>query len=129
MVNHIQRGSYRLIIIPDLKNLNKFMTEHERLELLLSIDVIYHLLEDDVFEEYMSNLFSISNKYVIIYSCDDYDNINNASHVKQRKFTEYVDNKYPQWSLFSFIKNEYPFDKNNPNITSWSDFYIYRKSN
>ncbi len=37
-------------------------------ELVLSCDVIYHLIEDSVYEEYMKNLFSMSKKYVIIYA-------------------------------------------------------------
>src|SRR5262245_35280817 len=34
----------------------------------LSLDVIYHLVEDDVFDKYMRLLFDASTEYVIIYS-------------------------------------------------------------
>jgi hypothetical protein len=37
-------------------------------ELALSLDVIYHLTTRDVFMKYLHDLFSLSNKYVIIYS-------------------------------------------------------------
>ena len=37
-------------------------------DLAISPDVIYHLLEDKIFETYMQNLFNSSNKYVCIYS-------------------------------------------------------------
>ena len=40
-------------------------------DLTLSLDVIYHLIEDDVFHDYMSKLFDSSKKFVIIYSSND----------------------------------------------------------
>ena len=42
-------------------------------DLSLSLDVIYHLVEDDVFEYYMRTLFEASNGYVIIYASDSDD--------------------------------------------------------
>lgn len=39
-----------------------------RSELVLSCDVIYHLIEDNIYKKYMKKLFSMSKKYVIIYS-------------------------------------------------------------
>lgn len=39
---------------------------HHMAELVLSLDVIYHLIEDRVFEDYMQRLFEASSKYVII---------------------------------------------------------------
>ena len=40
-------------------------------DLSLSLDVIYHLIEDEVFNSYMKQLFDSSKKFVIIYSCND----------------------------------------------------------
>ncbi len=94
-------------------------------DLALSLDVIYHLVEDDVFELYMRRLFGSSAKYVCIYSCDFEKE--HAKHVKCRKFTEYVDNNFNEWKLKTIIKNDYPYDETKPNTTSWSDFYIYEK--
>ena len=96
-------------------------------ELTLSLDVIYHLVEDKVFSEYINTLFSASKKYVIIYS----SNINNtkelhAKHVLHRNFSKYVDNNLTKWKLIKKIKNKYPL-KNNPINESLADFYIYKK--
>ena len=40
----------------------------QKADLVLSLDVIYHLVEDEVYEKYMRQLFESSNKYVCIYS-------------------------------------------------------------
>lgn len=95
-------------------------------ELILSLDVIYHLIEDEVFHQYMMNLFSLSTKYVIIYSSNHEEN--KAPHVKCRKFTDWIDNHLEQESIQTlYIPNIYPFNSSMPEETSMSDFYIYER--
>jgi tRNA G46 methylase TrmB len=96
-------------------------------DLVISCDVIYHLIEDDVYMEYMKNLFNMSNKYVMIYSKNE--NLNHLQHVKFRKFEEYINVNCHGWSLIKHIPNKYPqliIGQDNEN-TSPSDFYIYEK--
>lgn len=95
-------------------------------DLVMSLDVIYHLIEDEVYESYMNQLFNASKKYVIIYS-SDYDKEVDV-HVKCRKFSTWVEKyKRPHWKLKEHIKNKYPFNPKDPNNTSMSDFFIYEK--
>ena len=96
-------------------------------ELGLSCDVIYHLIEDDIYEKYMNNLFSMSNKYIIIYAKDE--DKKHSEHVKFRKFTSYIERNFQDWELIEHIPNKYPQLKlgNNNDKTSPSDFYIYKK--
>ena len=97
----------------------------EKGELSLSLDVIYHLVEEDIFETYMSNLFSSSDKYVCIYSCDFDDDVN--IHVKCRKFSKWIEQHQPNWQLERIIKNIYPYDGSDITASSWSDFYFYSR--
>jgi len=96
-------------------------------ELVLSCDVIYHLIEDDIYKEYMDNLFSMSNRYVIIYAKNE--DINHAVHVKFRKFSNYIESNLPEWQLIKHIPNKFQQLKlgQNNDKTSPSDFYIYEK--
>jgi len=41
--------------------------------LTISLDVIYHLVEDKIFEDYMNRLFDSAQAYVIIYSSNSDD--------------------------------------------------------
>lgn len=104
-------------------NINKDL----KADLVLSCDVIYHLIEDNVYKEYMNNLFSMSNKYVIIYAKDE--DINHAVHVRFRKFSNYIESNFSDWKLIKHIPNKYPQLKlgENNDKTSSSDFYIYKK--
>jgi hypothetical protein len=86
-------------------------------ELVLSCDVIYHLIEEHVYKEYMEKLFSMSKKYVIIYAKNE--NINHAVHVKFRKFSNYIESNLPEWTCKEHIIN-----KVKPEA---SGFYIYEK--
>lgn len=97
-----------------------------RADLTLSIDVIYHLIEDEVFHEYMVALFSSSERYVIIYSTD-FDEDNNY-HEKRRKFTKWVESNAPDWELYHKIENKYPHDSKDLINTSEADFYFFRKN-
>jgi len=65
--------------------------KEERAELVLSLDVIFHLIEDEIFEKYMKTLFDASDKFIIIYSSNREDNGETAAHFKHRRFTEWID--------------------------------------
>lgn len=96
-------------------------------ELSLSLDVIYHLVEDDVFNNYMMTLFAAATRYVVIYSSNDTpDSDVAASHVRHRCFTDWVKNRQPQWRLFKKVSNRYPF-RGDYRHGSFSDFYFFEK--
>jgi hypothetical protein len=97
-----------------------------RAELALSLDVIFHLVEEEIFDSYMNHLFDSAEKYVVIYSSNRTD-IESAPHVKHRRFTDWIEKNRPDWELFSFKKNDYVFDPERPEETSFSDFYFYVK--
>jgi SAM-dependent methyltransferase len=99
---------------------------NETANLTLSLDVIYHLVEDDVFISHMNRLFDSSKKFVMIYSSnvDEYEKFQ-IGHVRHRQFSKWVDSK-PEWKLIQHIPNIYPFVENDEN-TSCADFYIYEK--
>jgi hypothetical protein len=100
----------------------------EQAELTLSLDVIYHLTENEVFELYMNRLFNASTRYVIIYS----SNTNQQEkiqppHVRHRKFTDYIETNLNGWKLLEYIPNKFPY-KGDGNKGSFADFYIYEKA-
>ena len=94
-------------------------------DLSMSIDVIFHLVEDEVFDEYMRNVFRNGLRYVIIYSSNfDKDQI---LHEKDRKFSEWVEANEKGWRFIKKIDNKYKMDDKDLDNTSKSDFYIYEK--
>lgn len=104
----------------------KDYNDDEKAELVISLDVIFHLIEDDVFEQHMQNLFKASEKYIIIYSSNKNVISHEFKHVKHRKFIDWIDKNETNWKMKEFIPNKYPFNGNSQE-SSFSDFYIFEK--
>gem|GEM_PF-3504595 len=105
----------------------------QQAELSMSLDVIYHLIEDGIYEKYMSTLFCASTRFVIIYASNNEEyNMSiskHAPHVYHRKFTDWVEKNMGQtFVLHKIIPNNYPFDVQDQTNTSFADFYIFRRS-
>jgi len=98
---------------------------NEKCQLALSLDVIYHLVEDEVFHNYMKTLFSAAEKFVIIYSSNtDDQSLTSAIHVRHRKFTLWVESNCPDWKLLKHLPNKYPYNGDTTK-TSFADFYFF----
>lgn len=101
--------------------------QNQKADLTLSLDVIFHLVEDSVFQEYMNRLIHASNKYVIIYSSDSDENPHaEVLHVKHRKITRWMKENYPNWKLIEHIPNKYPY-QGDYKEGSFADFFVYEK--
>ena len=99
----------------------------QKADLTLSLDVIYHLVEDDVFENYIRLLFDSSQKYVILYSSNVDANRFSSPHVRHRKFTLWIEANLLGWDLIKHIQNPYTDDRNTKEHSN-ADFFIYQKS-
>jgi len=97
---------------------NEYYTLSFKFDLALSLDVIYHLVDDVVYEKYMNDLFSSSNRFVIIYSSNTQEMYNN-SHVYGRNFTDYIDMNFTQAKLIYSEVNPYP-------TASSASFFVYQ---
>lgn len=94
-------------------------------ELTLSLDVIYHLIEDRVYHRYMEDLFQSALKYVIIYSSNKKGN--QSYHERMRDFTSWVTAYQPTFKLIQKVPNPYPYNPADEEGTSQSDFFIYER--
>ena len=84
-------------------------------QLSLSLDVIYHLVEDEVYEKYMRYLFSVASQFVIIYAWDVEEEKN--YHVRHRNFSKWIKENIPDFQLKERITK-----------TPYCDFFIYEKN-
>jgi len=97
-----------------------------RADLALSLDVIYHLVEDDVFEAYMRQLFAAAERFVIVYSTDRDEDVP-APFIRHREFTAWVRAHCPDWTLIEAIPNRHA-DELDDRVTSAPDFFIYART-
>ena len=100
----------------------------ESADLVLSLDVIYHLIEDDIFERYVNDLFAAARRNVIIYSSNSDDNRGyEGTHVKHRKFTDWIEQNISGWQIKEHIPNRYPYEGDYTK-GSFADFFIYEST-
>ena len=99
--------------------------------------MIFHLIEDEVFENYMRALFGAAKKFVIIYSSDSDDNsatTDAAIHFKNRVFTHFVKENFPEWTLREKLENPHKIQSGKvttpeeAEVASVSDFHFFEKS-
>ena len=88
-------------------------------QLALSLDVIYHLLEDDVYRRYLGDLFNSAERHVIIYS-SNHEVPASAEHVRHRAFLRDVEAGFPAFRLVRRIDNALPSQ-------SFADFYVFTR--
>ena len=67
-------------------------------DLALSLEVIFHLVEDEVFEDYMARLFDSARRYVVI-CCSDTEVGTGGPHERHRPFTPWIERNRPGWTL------------------------------
>jgi hypothetical protein len=93
----------------------------------MSLDVIYHLVEDSVYDEYMARLVAAAERFVCVYS-SNVDRTSPDTHVRHRVFTDWMKQHAPNWRLLSKVNNPFPEDPGKPDQTSWADFYFYERA-
>ena len=69
-----------------------------RADLALSMEVLFHLVEREVFEDHLRLLFSSARRWVVICS-NDTDGGERVAHERHRSFTPWVAEHEPGWEL------------------------------
>jgi hypothetical protein len=95
----------------------------EQAEMAVSLDVVYHLLEDTIYEQYMADLFSAATRLVVVYSSDSEEPAE-WPEVRHRRFTGWVADNAPSWKLARRIPNRFPYVYGDVD-SSWADFYVF----
>lgn len=78
----------------NIRNLGKIERQKHTLSpvLVISFDVIFHLVEDEIYDEYLARLEQLSENYSLIYSTD-FDAKASQAHVRHRNFSKDLLNK------------------------------------
>lgn len=80
----------------------------EQADLALSLDVVYHLVEDDVYDEYMTRLFSSARRFVIIYSSDEPVSSRTLPHVRHRSVSTDVASRFQSFARMRELEDGLP---------------------
>ena len=95
-------------------------------DLSLSMDVIFHLVEDPVYNTYLDRLFAAAERYVLIYSTSADLRDTGVPHVRHRDVAADVRKLFPQFERMAAAEESLPspvrFDRGLP-----TRFFIYQR--
>ena len=95
-----------------------------RAEMSMSLDVIFHLVEDTVFVQYLRNLFGAAERFVLIYSTNqDSRPMSTLPHVRHRQFSREVAKSFPAWALLEWVPSRCPLSQYKDG--SDAEFFLY----
>ena len=86
-------------------------------ECAISLDVIFHLVEDDVFARYVKNLFDCGRRFVMIYAWDFEQTHAGHVSVRQRKYSDYIAANISDFRVAWHV----------PHTDTFCDFYLYER--
>lgn len=89
-------------------------------DVTVSQDVIYHLIEDEVFENYMHLMFAACCRYAVFFSSDK-EEPGSHLHVRHRNFTKFAQEHYREFNLVHVEPNPHP-------DLSFANFYVFERT-
>ena len=90
-----------------------------RADAALSLEVLFHLVEDDVREDYLRRLFAGAERYVVICSTDG-PVATQGPHERHQAFTPWVQAHAPQWQLVERVSPP-------AGVALASDLFLYQR--
>lgn len=92
------------------KHFNLYMPNGENdlpeCDLVLSLDVLYHIIPEEDFNQTLDDIFSHAKKSVILYTVL-LDIGTKNQHIYTRNTIQYLEN-YPDWEIWKIIYQKYP---------------------
>ena len=112
----------------------EFMTVAEdaarggRADMAQSLDVIYHLVEDEVFEGYMRRLADAAGRFLLVYSSDHDEAETGNAHVRHRRYSDWLAANAPELKPARSWEN--PFARtpeSDPKETTFAFFSLFQR--
>jgi SAM-dependent methyltransferase len=100
----------------------------ETADLAMSLDVIYHLVEDSVFEAHLRTLFGAATRFVAVYSTNrDEPDDAGMPHVRHRRFSDFVAREFGNFRLIGTEKQPKSYSGDIVS-SSLAEFFLFQKS-
>lgn len=101
----------------------KFNPEDYNADMVVCLDVLYHIMDEDDFIKTLNHIFMCSNKLIVLYTIISFDRsiYCHSKSIKNRSIFNYI-SQYDNFKIKYIIKQKYP------KLAS-SDFVILEKIN
>lgn len=96
-------------------------------DLALSLDVVYHLVEDDVYARYLGDLCAAAKRFVIVYSTNRRQWLRRRNpHVRHRRFVDDVVER-GDYRLVETVRNPHRHRTRTHRKRGKADFFIFQR--
>ncbi len=115
-------NSKEFLVLGDGETLTKY-------DLTVSLDVVYHLVEDSVYLRHLQLLFEHADRFVIVYTSDSdrYKPLSAPpSHIRHRPVCRDISSRYPDWVLSGIFTNPFPLADDESN-ESFAEFFTFAR--
>lgn len=111
------------------KTLGEYLQNPSTAQLGLSLDVIYHLVEDETYQTYLRTLCDSASRFLLIYTSnlDHYDP--RIAHIRHRPLISDMARLHPDWAHLKTERNALSMDHDSDEkYGSFADFHIFHKA-
>lgn len=98
-----------------------------RTDIVISLDVTYHITHDELFERYMVDATSVGRRFILIYSRAQENSIREPRHIRSNDFLSWMA-RNEEWSLHEQIDNPFSYKQKDSHNTSKSNFYLFKRN-
>jgi SAM-dependent methyltransferase len=98
-------------------------------DMSLSLDVLFHLVEDEARNTYLRSLFRAADRLVVIYSSNGPIQLPTGAHERHREFTSWVRENCPAWQLIEEIRSDEQAERLRTGVEDAAavHFFVYSK--
>lgn len=80
----------------------------EQADLSMSLDVLFHLVEDRIYFDYLGKLFAAGRRYVVVYSTSSDQPVQSLPHVRHRAVEQDIAMHFPTFERLSAYESSLP---------------------
>ena len=119
------KDTYRQFQNLDFKNIDLY--SEEVADLTISLDVIYHLIEKEVYDQYLERLFRSAQKYCLVYTTNYTNDVSVSNHIRHREFINYVKDTFSDFEIIDIAKYSEHYKTENPSGYTHVNFYLFKR--
>lgn len=96
-------------------------------DLSLSLDVLFHLVEDGVYFDYLDRLFKAGRRFVVVYATSVGNAPRTLRHVRHRPVESDIATRFPDFARLTDLEAMLPAPPRAQGEGGYTRFFIYQR--
>lgn len=120
----------RLRFVSDASKQFMLLDEYvgQKADLSLSLDVLFHLVEDGVYFDYLERLFKAGRRFVVVYATSIGNKPKTLRHVRHRPVEADIATRFPGFARRADLEARLPAPPGEQGEGGYTRFFIYQRT-